>query len=1302
MKHFYLLTLLSLSFLTNSIVNAQNWDPIGPIDANHPFPFKDGSVYFTTALNNNGLLYTAYPNFNDDPASIILKTFNTSNGLWEDTGITPYTENYGRDYIIRFDSNNVMYIAFIGEVNGNYERALVLKNNGTSLEIVGQADITGKKVSRLRFTISDDDTLMLAASSMNFVWNDQSQNSGTLNVYSFDGTNWNQEGQELNIGYTNNYFIDLEFNSSNEAILAHKVNTEPTTYFKKLSGNSWTNDITTSALNRPVDFTLFGGNEDIIITSYNTNYQGEVWKDDGGFVKIGTVSTKNRNDINEIKKDNNGDIIIMGSDHENWDDRVGWIKKLDLNTSTWNTMGSEIPIINGFGYSSLLFDEQNTPIIGYYNSNIGISRKLNLNDNSWDYLGTPGILELKAFGVELDAGYDSDENLYVLQTEHDNGVYLNKFNTATNNWENEARFLEGIDVYEAKLIINEEEATKYVALRSEDPNTNNDIITVFKYEANNWIELGNNAVLELEEDEPYQIQFKIDAAGDPILTYWDDDNEEYIKVRKLINASWQTIGDFRFIDESNDPLEVYEEYSFDLNSAGIPFLTLIPNDDSDKIKLFKYDSGTTWTEIDATSLPDADEIFSLNIAEDDTIYISYEDNDTREPLIITYTETSEQFTTLSQDITQYEFWGDPQVSLGADDIPLVAFREDLNDGTRAKFKLKRYNANNDSWETLNTDALSNTYWNENKLVVSPTNELAFVFDHGFVYAKGFQAPFTPADEDEDGVRDTEDTCPNTPIGEAVDENGCSDSQKDTDEDGVVDALDNCPLFANEEQLDTDSDGIGNICDDDDDNDGIPDVDECSTSQFFWSDAPIVNGNTATGTILGNAYTYTSTEPVGQTMSMFAHGTFPVSYGVPNLNPTIQNTAITDNTITFSNPMLNPVLVFSSIGNPSTSVPIVFGAPVEVLWSQDVVQDSPTQITGTEGYAIVRMTGLFSNISFNYTAAETYVNFSFGADIFTYCDTDEDGVPDHEDSDSDGDGDPDGTDTDRLDTCVFSENQDVSNASEAWLTGDCDGDGVANAIDQCANTPEGETADENGCSDSQKDTDEDGVNDATDNCVDTSNPDQLDTDEDGLGNVCDTDDDNDGTSDEEDDFPLDETEDTDTDDDGTGDNADTDDDNDGTSDEDDAFPLDETEDTDTDDDGTGDNADTDDDGDGFTDSEEETANTDPLDADSFPKDQSGNIPPTAEVPTLEPAEAFTPNGDGNNDTWTIPGIENYPNNVVRVFNRWGNTVFETLSYSNDWEGFYKDNREKLPPGSYLYLIDLGNGTTPLQGWIYINY
>ena len=78
-------------------------------------------------------------------------------------------------------------------------------------------------------------------------------------------------------------------------------------------------------------------------------------------------------------------------------------------------------------------------------------------------------------------------------------------------------------------------------------------------------------------------------------------------------------------------------------------------------------------------------------------------------------------------------------------------------------------------------------------------------------------------------------------------------------------------------------------------------------------------------------------------------------------------------------------------------------------------------------------------------------------------------------------------------------------------------------------------------------------------------------------------------------------------------------------------------------------------------------------------------------------AITPNGDGNNDDWNLQGIDNmYPNNVVKIFNRWGNLLFESPvgNYDgNRWDGTFKGNM--LPVGSYFYIIDFNDGSTEAE-------
>lgn len=79
--------------------------------------------------------------------------------------------------------------------------------------------------------------------------------------------------------------------------------------------------------------------------------------------------------------------------------------------------------------------------------------------------------------------------------------------------------------------------------------------------------------------------------------------------------------------------------------------------------------------------------------------------------------------------------------------------------------------------------------------------------------------------------------------------------------------------------------------------------------------------------------------------------------------------------------------------------------------------------------------------------------------------------------------------------------------------------------------------------------------------------------------------------------------------------------------------------------------------------------------------------------------FTPNGDNQNDTWQIIGIENFSKNYVQVFNRWGQTVFESQGTVVNWNGKYKD--EMLPVADYYFVVDLGNGQV-FNGTITLKY
>lgn len=124
-----------------------------------------------------------------------------------------------------------------------------------------------------------------------------------------------------------------------------------------------------------------------------------------------------------------------------------------------------------------------------------------------------------------------------------------------------------------------------------------------------------------------------------------------------------------------------------------------------------------------------------------------------------------------------------------------------------------------------------------------------------------------------------------------------------------------------------------------------------------------------------------------------------------------------------------------------------------------------------------------------------------------------------------------------------------------------------------------------------------IDDPSNNSIITNVFAVQDTDYDGIPNEKDDDDDGDGVNDDEDDFPLNSTEQYDTDGDGVGDNKDEDNDNDEVPDKFDDLPLDPNETMDSDKDGIGDIKDTDDDDDGLTDNEEENIKTNPKNPDT---------------------------------------------------------------------------------------------------------
>ncbi|MGB7394412.1 MAG: Ig-like domain-containing protein, partial [Pricia sp.] len=309
---------------------------------------------------------------------------------------------------------------------------------------------------------------------------------------------------------------------------------------------------------------------------------------------------------------------------------------------------------------------------------------------------------------------------------------------------------------------------------------------------------------------------------------------------------------------------------------------------------------------------------------------------------------------------------------------------------------------------------------------------------------------------------------------------------------------------------------------------------------------------------------------------------------------------------------------------------------------------------------------------NITVADQAGNQGTGI-VTVSQDSDNDGLTDNEEDalgtdpnnpDSDGDGIDDGQEvtdnTDPLDDC------DSSNGTPLPST-DCDNDGLGNGMEA-----------DMGTDPNNRDTDSDGLTDGEEVSLGTD-PAEPDSDGDGVADGQEV---TDATN------PLDDC------------------------DSDGGNPLDT---SDCDDDGltnveeenrgtNPENADTD--GDGINDGREINEGTDPLDGCS----SNGGTPPADTACDIEIETDLV--GPGINDgIFRITNIESYPDNTVRIYNRWGVLVYEVNGYDNGRNAFRGtsngrvtiNKNEELPVGVYFYIIDYVNQeeAKTKNGYLYVN-
>lgn len=93
--------------------------------------------------------------------------------------------------------------------------------------------------------------------------------------------------------------------------------------------------------------------------------------------------------------------------------------------------------------------------------------------------------------------------------------------------------------------------------------------------------------------------------------------------------------------------------------------------------------------------------------------------------------------------------------------------------------------------------------------------------------------------------------------------------------------------------------------------------------------------------------------------------------------------------------------------------------------------------------------------------------------------------------------------------------------------------------------------------------------------------------------------------------------------------------------------------------------------------ENNAQVESREPDANPVDNSSSI--SKEIMLFMIPNVFTPNGDGINDYFEITALESYLQNELTIFNRWGNLVYSSKPYLNNWDG------HGLNEGTYYYAL-----------------
>ena len=530
----------------------------------------------------------------------------------------------------------------------------------------------------------------------------------------------------------------------------------------------------------------------------------------------------------------NGIVVAVGANAS--DGTAGHVRVFEYSNNSWNQLGSNIvgEATGDFSGESVSISHNGTIVaIGApgndgNGSGSGHVKVFEYSNNSWSQLGSniDGEATGDSSGISISLSSDGTKVAVGAPSNDGNGFnagHVKVFEYSNNSWNQLGLSIVGEavgDLSGLNVSLSSDGTKVAVGAPLNNGNgSNSGNVRVFEYSNNSWNQLGSNIVGEAAYDSSGQsVSINHDGTIVAIGAPGNNGNGSdsgHVKVFKYSNNSWSQLGS-NIIGEAPGDIS---GFSVSLSSDGTKVAVGAPLNNGNgsfngHTRVFEY-SNSSWSQIGS-------EINGKAVADLSGYSVSLSSNGRTKvavgaPLNNENTGNAKvfEFNATPTDISLSSMSVDENVTIGTTLGSFLTTDSDSGDTHTYSLVSGIGDIDNSSFIVSGANLLTNTSIDyETKTSYSIRIQTS---DGTDTYSKSFTI-------------------------------SVNDINEDIDNDGINNDIDNCPAVANIDQIDTDSDGKGDVCEDDDDNDGFLDTNDAfplDSSEWLDTDSDGVGNNADT-------------------------------------------------------------------------------------------------------------------------------------------------------------------------------------------------------------------------------------------------------------------------------------------------------------------------------------------------------------------------------------------------------------------------------------------------------------------------